>query len=362
MKFKNIIYQTHFNSIGGTESFVYNLVKKYASDHDIAVFYRRGDDAQLARIRKYAPAIQYTGQDLECDVLITGFDNSIIDTTKAKKIIHVIHADYKLNKLEPKFHMHPGVDEYVAVSQAAADSWEELTGIHCRVLYNPLAIDKPKRVLRLISATRLTPEKGKSRMEKLAQMFTDAEIPVQWLVFTNDPDGLKHPSVIKVAPRLDISPYIAAADYLVQLSDSEGYCYSVNEALTLGTPVIVTDIPSFREEGVEDGKTGYLLPLDMQGVNVKKIYSKIPRFDFEPREDTWGDELQPGESEYTKELKNRYLVEATDAYQRLNTRDAILGRVLEPGERFTVDGIRLRVLLGDNRHGCAMVKKIRKLK
>lgn len=362
MKYTNVIYQSKFNEIGGTESFVYNLVKKYAAKHDIAVFYYRGAEAQLNRIRQYAPVIQYTGQDIECDVLITGADNSIINTTKAKRIIHVVHADYKLQGLNPAPHMDPRVTDYVAVSDAAAKGWTELTGKPCKVIYNPLALDKPKRVLRLISATRLTPEKGRHRMETLAQLFADAGIPFQWLVFTNDPGGFKNPNIIHVPPRLDLAPYIAAADYLVQLSDSEACCYSVNEALTLGTPCIVTDIPSFREEGVEDGKTGYLLPLDMQGVNVKKIYSKIPHFGYAPREDTWADELQPGESEYTKELKNRYLVEATDAYQRLNTRDAILGRVLEPGERFTVDGIRLKVLLGDNRHGCAMAKIIRQIK
>jgi glycosyltransferase involved in cell wall biosynthesis len=362
MKYKNVIYQSKFNAIGGTESFVYNLVKKYSATHDLAVFYYRGAEAQLNRIRQYAPVIPYSGQDIECDVLITGADNSIINTTQAKRIIHVVHADYKLQGLDPKQHMHPRITEYVAVSEAAAKGWTELTGVPCKVIPNPLAIDKPKRVLRLISATRLTPEKGRHRIETLAQMLTDAGLPFQWLVFTNDTGGFKSPNIINVPPRLDLEPYIASADYLVQLSDSEACCYSVNEALTLGTPVIVTDIPSFREQGVEDGKTGYLLPLDMQGVNVKQLYNKIPRFDFEPREDTWGDELQTGKSEYTKALKERYLVEATDAYQRLNTRDAILGRVLEPGEQFTVDGIRLGVLLGDNRHGCAMVKKIRKLK
>lgn len=362
MKLRNVIYQEHFNAIGGTESFVYNLVKKYHATHDLVVFYKKGAEAQLNRIRRFAPVIQYTGQDIECEVLITGWDNSIINTTKAKKILHVVHADYKLQGLNPAPHMDPRVTDYVAVSDAAAKGWTELTGEPCKVIYNPLAIDKPKRVLRLISATRLTPEKGRHRMETLAQLFADAGIPFQWFVYTNDTGVFKNPNMITLHPRLDLEPYIASADYLVQLSDSEGYCYAVNEALTLGTPVLVTDLPTFREEGVEDGKTGYLLPLDMENVNVKQIYNKIPKFKYAPREDTWADELAPGASEYSKALKARYLVEATDAYQRLHTRDAELGRILEPGEQFTVDGIRLKVLLGDNRHGCAMAKKIRKLK
>lgn len=361
MKFKNIIYQEHFNAIGGTESFVYYLVKKYHATHDLAVFYKRGDKAQLERLRQYAPVIEYRGQNIECEVLITGWDNSIIDTTKAKKILHVVHADYKQQNLNPKWHMHPGVHEYIAVSQKAADSWTELTGLPCRVIYNPLSLNKPKRVLRLISATRLTPEKGKQRMEKLAKMLNEAGLPFQWLVFTNDPGGFENPGFVKVPPELDITPHIAAADYLVQLSDSEGYCYAVNEALTLSTPVIVTDLQTFREEGVVNGKTGYLLPLDMKNINIKKIYTKIPHFEYTPREDTWAKELKTGTSEYTKALNTYYLVEATDAYKRFHTRDLLLGRILEKGEEFVCDGVRLNVLLGENRHGCPMAKLIRKL-
>ena len=48
--------------------------------------------------------------------------------------------------------------------------------------------------------------------------------------------------------------YIANSDYLVQLSDTEAWSYSVLESLCLGTPVIVTPIPCFIEMGIENGK------------------------------------------------------------------------------------------------------------
>jgi glycosyltransferase involved in cell wall biosynthesis len=48
-----------------------------------------------------------------------------------------------------------------------------------------------------------------------------------------------------MTPRLDIRDYIADADYLVQLSDTEAWSYSVLESLSLGTPVITTPIPCF---------------------------------------------------------------------------------------------------------------------
>jgi hypothetical protein len=41
-------------------------------------------------------------------------------------------------------------------------------------------------------------------------------------------------------PELNIRNYIADADYTVQLSDTEAYCYTMIESLLLKTPVIVT--------------------------------------------------------------------------------------------------------------------------
>ena len=46
------------------------------------------------------------------------------------------------------------------------------------------------------------------------------KIPYIWTIFTNDKEVINHPNVCYMSPRLDISDYIADADYLVQLSDN----------------------------------------------------------------------------------------------------------------------------------------------
>ena len=353
MKLKNVIFQHDFNIIGGTEQFVYYLVKKYAKKYDITVLYKTGHPGQIKRIREYCDCIQYTGQKIECEKLFTGWDVSVCDRIQADEYYAMVHADYKREGVRPN--THPKIKEYIAVSQTAADSWEELTGIKCKVIYNPLCLDEPKKILHLISATRLTKEKGKQRMDILADKMTEAGIPFVWLVFTNSKEDFKNPNVIKMPPRLDITDYIADADYLVQLSDSEAYCYSVNEALTLGVPVIVTDLPTFREEGVEEGKTGYLLPLDMD-CDVEKI-TTIPKFEYKPKQDIWNKMFAKGKPQ-KREIKEEYLVEALDTYERLNIVDSDLKRIPKQGEQFRVSLMRLFVLLGDNPYNIPFVKEV----
>lgn len=356
MKLKNVFYHHTLLKIGGIETFLYNMAKMYSSKYDITIVYSHADPKQIARLSEYVNCIKLTN-GIECEKLFLTYDTSIINKIKADEYVQVVHADYKLLKVKPN--THPKISEYIAVSKTAAESWKDLSGIDCKVIYNPIKVDKPKRMLRLISATRLTKEKGRGRMEQLAELLTDASIPFQWLVYTDSPEGFKNPNIIKVPPRLDITEQIANADYLVQLSDTEGYCYSVNEALNLNIPVIVTDLETFAEQGVTNGENGYLLPLDMVGVDVQQIYENIPKFTYKPKKCEWAKELVKGESEYTNMFKQKTLVEATDEYKKRNVTDAVLKKIPSPGERFFVDGNRIDILLGNNQFKVPFVKLVK---
>ena len=70
--------------------------------------------------------------------------------------------------------------------------------------------------------------------------------------------------------------YMADADYVVQLSDSEGFGMVVHEALMMGTPVIASDIPIFNKY-IKNGYNGYLLPVNMENVDVYQICNNIPK-------------------------------------------------------------------------------------
>ena len=58
----------------------------------------------------------------------------------------------------------------------------------------------------------------------------------------------------------DVRPYLTAATALVLPSHREGTPRSVLEALAMGRPVVVTDVPGCRET-VVDGENGYLVPV-----------------------------------------------------------------------------------------------------
>lgn len=118
------------------------------------------------------------------------------------------------------------IDEWLAVSEGAQREWYELTGIKPKLIRNPLQIveEEKEPVLWLISATRLTPEKGKDRMISLANQLDNAGIKYIWLVFTNDTEAINNPNIVYMKPKINIRPYIASIKnkgYGVQLSDCE---------------------------------------------------------------------------------------------------------------------------------------------
>ena len=286
MKYANVFYVPHFNIIGGIETYIYELVKKY-NKYDITVVYSdpTSDFKQLNRIRKYARVIKLGYKKIKCERLFVMYRCNI-DLFEADYIIQITHADYKAQNLQPN--KDPRINEHYAVSKTVAKTYEEISGLETKVCYNPLTIEKPKKILRLISATRLTKEKGRDRMIKLAEELDKAGIPYQWFVFTNNRLPFPNPNIIYMNPRLDIRNYIADADYLVQLSDTEAWSYSVLESLAIcNTPVIVTPIPCFKEMGIENGKNGYIIPFDMSDIPIKEIYENIPEFTFKAPKDIY---------------------------------------------------------------------------
>ena len=299
-KFCSIIYFRHINTIGGIETWLYQLAKKY-SDYDITIFYKTGDANQIKRLKKYVRCVKYKDQHINCKKAFFNFNLDIIDNVEADEYIQIAHGDYKSMGVKPN--THPKITKYIGVSQLVCDTFKEVTGFDTELCYNPIEINKPKKVLHLLSATRLTKEKGKNRIIKLAQMLNNAGIPYIWTIFTNDTKVINIPNVVYVNPRLDITNYIADADYLVQLSDNEGYCYSVVESLILGTPVIVTDMPVMKEIGVVDGLNGFILDFNLSNLNIDKIYKGLPKFEYKPKEDNWGKFLEKGKSNYKEEIE-----------------------------------------------------------
>ena len=270
------IHQLHV--IGGIETFVYQFVKLMCKSYDIALVIDNIDNAQRQRLERLIPVYDYNKKyEYSCDTLIM---LRILD--KMPRNIDYKQSVQMVHGCRTNFNWHiPQWTRYiVTVSQAAKDSFgqEAKDGI---VIHNPIGKNN-KKALILVSATRIpAPDKGayEYRMRLLADMLNEADIPFVWFNFsegqiTNAPEGM-----VNMGKRQDITPYIARADYLVQLSDSEAWSYSILEALTQNTPVLVCPFPSAAEMGIRDGENGYIIPFDME-FDVKKLL-KVPRFKYE---------------------------------------------------------------------------------
>lgn len=336
---KNIFYFYKINEIGGIETFFYYLAKKY-KNYDITIYYQEGSNEQIKRLRKYVRVKQYQGERIKCDKAFFNFNLDIIDNVEAKEYYQIAHGDYKASGDIPS--VSKKVTKYLGVSQRVCDTYSELINQDVELTYNPIVIDKPKKVLSLISATRLTKEKGRKRIIKLAEMLDEAEIPYIWTIFTDSKDKINNPNIAYLKPRLDIINYIANSDYLVQLSDNEGYCYSVVEALSVGTPVIVTDCPVFKEIGVKNNENGFILDFDLKEVNIKDIYQKRLKFEYKAKEDNWSKILAKGKSTYQKDLKTMVKVKCIKDYFDIELKEL----KTKKSEPYKINKVRAEELIG----------------
>lgn len=326
-RLKNIFYFHDINSIGGVETFFYYLARNYC-DRDITVFYKTGNIDQILRLGKYVRVKKYSGEKIFCEKAFFNYHTDIIDDVDAYEYIQIIHADYRATGL--KYWFHPKITRILGVSQAVCDVVKQMSGRDCELAYNPIYIEKPRKFLHLVSATRLTPDKGKERMKTLAAKLDAADIPYVWLIYTDSVDFTDNKRMVFLPPKLSITSELADADFLVQLSNAEGYCYTVVEALSVGTPVIVTDLPVYKELGLNE-KNSIKLPLDMSYVPVNKIARGLGRVSYTPPADRWGEILAEGASTYQEDLKRVVEVRAINKYFDLE-----LKRIVERGTIISV--------------------------
>lgn len=314
--------------MGGTESFLYYLAKKYR-DRDITIYYKQGDPQQLERLKRYVQIKRITGEPIKCEKAFFCYSLENIENVEAEEFIFVVHADYKAQNKKPP--IHPKITRYIAVSQSAADSFKELTGIECEVCYNPVAVDKGKPLV-LMSATRLSQEKGKAEMVRLARRLEAEGIKFIWFVFTNDINQINDNNIIYCPPRADVAQLMPRADWFVQLSSAEAFCYSVVEANLAGVPCITTDLKVFDELGIQEIKVD---DADL----IEKIKNP-PKVKFKAPADRWGEILTERKSTYKPPKKTKTVtVKIISDYI-----DILTGRTEKRGTKMTVSAERAEQL------------------
>jgi len=338
---KNVFYFYHIHKIGGIETFYYNLALKYGKDHDITILYQDGDLEQIARLSDYVRVKKYTGQHIKCEKAFFNFNLEAIDTIEADEYIQLIHGDYKSMGIMPR--RDKRITKYIGVSQNACDAFHELTGEEVELCYNPTRPLKKKtrKVIRLVSMMRIDPMKGFNRMQLFMDKLNAAGVDWHWTIYADQKLAYSNPRMEFRDATLDVEMALSDADYLVQLSDSEGYGYSVVEALQMGVPVIVTDIPVLKELGVKDGVNAFIVDHALTNIPTAKIVKGLPKFSYTPPEDGWGKLLAPGKSTYLEQMKKMVSVKVRSLYF-----DMVLQRESIPGEILKVDAKRAMMLTG----------------
>lgn len=288
---KIVIFQDLLYQIGGIETFVFNLAKNF-KEYNIVVMARSFAIPQMMALSKYAHVQVDNGERIECDVLILGNYNCdyILPRVRAKKIYQMIHADWRGIKQLPawadfKWTKNNKIDEIICVSDSAAEGLKETMGYDSKVIYNILDNNYIEEDgLTFITLSRATAEKGIHRMIKMAKEFKAAGKKFIWFVCCSlsqaDARIVREiqsiPEFIILPPSIDNKMLIKGCDYLVQLSDTESFCYSAYEALQRNVPVILTDFPEARKI-VDHGENGYIVKMDLSDLNVEEIFSHRPK-------------------------------------------------------------------------------------
>lgn len=333
----NLFYFRKISKIGGTEQFLYEIAKKY-HDIDITIYYDEADYFQLQRLKKLIRCKKRVkGEVVKCDRAFFNFNLDMIDDVESTENYYafVSHANYEELGYKPPI-QHPKLTHFIGVSQFATDKldeWAERLGLKIKTekCLNPLTLEPKEKVLIFVSAARLDDVvKGGKRIQTMIEAAdrycAKTGRHYLWLIFSNPnvKADIKSKNVTIMPPRVDVRPYIAMADYVIHLpNDMETYCYTDNEALGYGVPIVTTPLSVLKELPIDDNMK-LVCNYDMSNVDevVEEMFTReVKPFKYEIPEDGWGKFLKNIKSNYEEERDMKYLVEATDLYQKNNKWD-----------------------------------------
>lgn len=290
---KILIQMTYLNNIGGIETACDHLARTF-KDEDITFVVNALSDGAMdlvERLREHHEVILDLDQDMthEADVILF-FTPIMIETDiskyKARKMYQVVHSDIgglmEYQRWQDfKWSPDPRIDKVLAVSDTVQKGIKEKLGIDSVVVPNIFNPRPDRRVFLFMS--RATSEKGLDKVLKMADKFDEAKKDYTLIISSRvDPYGPLWPA-IQSNPRImyvDSSMYndvlYRCADYLVQLSGIESYCYTIREALAHKVAVIGSKIPEIQKV-IKDGVNGYLLDDDLGNLDIEKIFNEVPR-------------------------------------------------------------------------------------
>ena len=344
----NVFYFKSINKIGGTETYLYEIAKKY-KDYDITMCFNQIDHFQYKRLSEYVRCVKINpNEKIKCKKVFFSYGIDAIDNIEAEEYYYVNHANCELIGITPPI-LDERLTKFIGVSKFATIKLEEIAEklgrkIKAETCYNPYTIENIKKPKIIVMACRLDDEhKGGKRVlrfiEELDRYVSKTDEHYMLYIFSN-PCNIKinSPNVFMLEPRVDIRPYMLIADFVAQLSDDmETYCYTTNEALSYGIPVITTPLSILKELPITNNMI-IELKYDCSNIDkvVKEIFTKkVKKFKYTPPQDEWSKYLVKGKSTYSKEKNKKVTVECI-AHDIGHYYDIELKRDVKAGEQLTL--------------------------
>ena len=336
------IYRRIINNIGGLITFMFNFIEMMGDDYDITIIHK--DGIPQVRMLQFLPKVKVQcikEKPIVCDTLIVlSFLDKLPENVTAGKVVRMCHAC----KTNPSWRIPQDYDELVYVSKTAMETHGVTDGT---VIHNFMK-NKPQDTLLLVSATRLPAEdKGdiETRFRTLCEMLNRANIPFMWLNFSDGSLQKPPKNFYNMGVSYNMESIIRKASYVVTLSDSECWSYTVLEALTNGIPLICTPFPSAFEQGVKDGVNAHVIPFDMNfDVNILK---DIPKFKYTYDNDSikkqWLDIIGPPKDYPKYNPEAHVLVRVNQFYY-----DNKLARNMVVGEEVVMTRLRALEIINTN--------------
>ncbi len=256
---------------------------------------------EFSQCESYLNSLQYSMLDLRQYDGVIAWEECFVgyylaNSVKAKLKLGYIHPDYEKALYSKRIDeiAYKGLDYLVAISNSTKEILQRnLTGFGGEIvaLPNTLDVDKillmsqeepcmyDKSYFNMVSVARLdNTSKALDRLVAISARLRDAHHNFRWYIVGDGKDRAMTQKLIKdkgvqeqvimVGAKTNPYPYIKHADLFVLQSYYEGRPLSVEEALILETPVLVSNYCS-AEEQVKEGQTGFIAQNDEQAIFEK---------------------------------------------------------------------------------------------
>ncbi len=298
---KNVLYMGSYcnGQFNGYITWLNNLGRLFGEEYDLTILYDKIYEPTKKAFERYFKVIERR-EDVNyiCDRLLVTYstyyyDKNILTMGENYMLIHGNMSDYPNSRT----YKYKNYTKYLGVSKISSEKAKGYFPTdEIGYVLNPIKIDEKEvtPVLKLVSALRNDPIKKVERLHKISEILDEEKIPYIWQVFidVNPYDDAVYGGLCYRRSVQNALPYINDADYYVQLSDSEACSYSVLEALSLNTKVILTPLECYEEMGVDENQ-GFIIPFELFEPKFKEKLREIVREIYIRKDDEMHNKLTP---------------------------------------------------------------------